>query len=541
MSSAKISSLLLILDTVALGAGEEEALAAATAPEVVSDIESIVGQAATLMKQVDERMGRAVPADLLAPTQRELVISFSVPSVELHIEEEGTPDGERITLLEVQLRDIKGELEKTSYDMRLSASLHEAFVLDRIQQEGHHFRHFVSSDICDSGARQQVVDNMLKSTQARGENEQVLILVNYFGVPTDSPKFEGVAHNISTRFNMVHLMFHMVTVQRLLSFATDILDTFDDQRWKPTKTPEDSAGHQALEGAVRSSREAPVKAVAMQLPSKTDFTLVRVKAELDAVGISLVKGGQQIVEAYVGKSELEVAVSSGDLLNASGSLGAMTIDYLDEDFNLHPHIMTIDGKELIRFGVEYRLGDDLRAKELSLLEDAAVQGIASPIEVDYDAKLSVELSSVQFIYVQRFVTEMANYFRLDTSAASYALAKAEQLQQAAATLDKRLSFDVRVNNPIVLVPCSINSPDLIRADLGAVDITNSIFLDYIDASDCESGLTFKERFTVVVTCMNLQTGQSKSTAQVLISDVDLKIVCSLLQRREFPSVCADPC
>ena len=341
----------------------------------------------------------------------------------------------------------------------------------------------------------------------------VLLLLQYRGIPNSSPLFQGLAHDFAMEFGMFHLMCHLDSFDRITSLLNRAFDNYDLQKVAPTpaKAPVGQTKALALEKARVVEKKTEKKA----------FTLVQFKAVFKSFGVSFPKQNGMMMEVFMRESAFDVNMTDSSYLRVQGKLGAMTVDYNNDAVKkLYPHIMNIDGENLIHFTLDYQLGAGLT---LPLSPDAA------PGTVPFNAVIKLNMSSVQFNYVQVFIEDVVAYFLPPPELGQKAVTnkaltvRAEQLQKATvvAANETNFGFEVTINNPIVFLPRSLNSPEGLKADLGKIRLSNHLLMA---TSDSNIQLV-RETMRIEVSECTLLSCVLGSTAndQAILQNTDLRL------------------
>ena len=212
--------------------------------------------------------------------------------------------------------------------------------------------------------------------------------IKYRGIPNSSPVFDGLAHDITAKFGILHVMVSLLTVDKLLGLLDKTFSDFDDKRIQQKPVEQAPSKH----GVV-------VKPV---VKKADDFMLVKVHATFQSLGVSFPATEGLFMEAFMNRSIMDVTMTDSSFLHVEGSLGALSIDYNNEEIKaIYPHLVAIRGENLVSFSVDYQLGDELT---LPLPDDAL------PNRVAYNALVNLNMSSVQFIYAQKFIEDIVAFF-----------------------------------------------------------------------------------------------------------------------------------
>ena len=234
----------------------------------------------------------------------------------------------------------------------------------------------------------------------------------------------------------------------------------------------------------------------------------------------------------------------------TGTLGALTVDYLEEPIcNHHRRILEVrGGEELVDFKVIYYYGDDYRARrQKKKTPEQSVEPITESGQfcretednggiciIPDDFTVQLHMKSVRFVYIQEAVSSLLHY--LDELEVMRELAARQAYKLAEVSENKQMGYNVVLDNPYIVFPRHVTSQESVAADLGKVTLRNTVFRN-VDASKGPSnplGLIF--RYDISLVDMNL--------SHILCDrpDFDHKIVTdsTILLKAERPDKDADP-
>ena len=398
-----------------------------------------------------------------------------------------------------------------------------------MQQKGEKYKFFATSQIKNTG----ISDSMVEYLQS--ERSQQSVQIHYRGIPNASPLFKNIAHDITAEFGMFHVMFNVETLDRLLLLLNKAFDDFDANRVQLTNNDADDK--------IDQDGNDKTKQIIENKRKENDFTLVQFKSVFKSFGVSFPTKDNMMMESFMKQSTIDVTFTDSSFLHVEGKLGAMTVDYKNETIEkVYPHIMHIQGENLVYFTVDYQLGD---GNALPLPSNAPEDTIP------YNAIIRLDMNSVQFNYVQEFIEDIVAYFlsyvvnpfifavlhvlrillilfyyfcRTEIKSGKATMEKAEKVQKAtaAAASEKYFGYIVNINNPILWLPRSSTSIEGLKADLGKIQIGNRFFNETkkdetlvretirIDIAEC----------TLLSTVLNTDTN-----TQPILEDTDIHIVC----------------
>ncbi|KAK5644974.1 hypothetical protein RI129_006274 [Pyrocoelia pectoralis] len=167
--------------------------------------------------------------------------------------------------------------------------------------------------------------------------------------------------------------------------------------------------------------------------------------------MALVTSDHDIAKANV--SNVDVSIKSNNLRKeVEGRLGSMSLLDLTLHGQLYKERFLTSGKQALHFNY-------VRFAENNI--------------PDFDAQLKLEMSSVFYVHTKRFVVEIQAFFHHFTQLQSVmhgirAAATSPKVNQN----KKRLSIILQAGAPVILLPVSSRSSNLLIADLGRLSLTN---------------------------------------------------------------------
>ncbi|KAB0794994.1 hypothetical protein PPYR_11833 [Photinus pyralis] len=168
--------------------------------------------------------------------------------------------------------------------------------------------------------------------------------------------------------------------------------------------------------------------------------------------MALVTSDHDIAKANV--SNVDVSIKSNNVRKeVEGRLGSMSLLDLTLHGQLYKERFLTSGKQALHFNYVRYAENDIP---------------------DFDAQLKLEMSSVFYVHTKRFMVEVQAFFYHFTQ-----LQSVMQGIRAAATSPKvnqnkkRLSIILQAGAPVILLPVSSRSSNLLIADLGRLSLTNT--------------------------------------------------------------------
>nr|XP_015839049.1 PREDICTED: vacuolar protein sorting-associated protein 13D isoform X1 [Tribolium castaneum] len=286
---------------------------------------------------------------------------------------------------------------------------------------------------------QEKVDVVCPSTpppspsQGRIRPERNLVLISTLLVDPSAPNFsttyKSIQRTTSVDFNCLDLV---VSVESWVV----VIDFF-------SASPSNSSQNTSA-----LSVSAPASDDSQNVKKENTETIITVRS------LTLVLMRPEIEVAKANISNVDISVkTSGLFKEVRGKLGSMSL----LDLTLHGQLYR---ERFITAGK--------RALQFSYIRDSGNKSL------NYDAQLSIEMSSVMYVHTKRFVAELQAFFNHFTQL--QAVMKSIRAATSGQTIRDdplKLSLVLKAGSPMILLPVSSKSSDLLIVDLGQLLVTNS--------------------------------------------------------------------
>ncbi|CAH0555796.1 unnamed protein product [Brassicogethes aeneus] len=171
-----------------------------------------------------------------------------------------------------------------------------------------------------------------------------------------------------------------------------------------------------------------------------------------SLSVAIVKPEYDIAKANISNVDIDVK-TCGLRKQVSGKLGSLSLLDLTLHGQLYRERFMTSGKHALEFHYDRH---------------------APTADKDYDAKLSIDMSSVMYVHTKRFVAEILTFFnhftQLQSVMKSIRVATSGQLVKDD---HQKVLLYLQANSPIILLPESSKSTDMLIADLGQLVVKNS--------------------------------------------------------------------
>ncbi|XP_032904331.1 vacuolar protein sorting-associated protein 13D isoform X4 [Amblyraja radiata] len=273
-----------------------------------------------------------------------------------------------------------------------------------------------------------------------------LVHINIFLVdrkhPEFSTRYSKVNRNVDVDFNCLDVLITLQTWVMILDFF-GIGSTANNHGLKPPVEEPQPQMQPDEAGALYNAGQEPVN-------TKLDL-------KVHSLSLVLNKKTNELAKANVSKLAAHLALIDGDFA-LHGSLGSLSLSDLTSHGELYRERFTTSGKEALVFNI-YKYGR------------------ADPkLQRDCDVRVSFQMASVQYVHTQRFQAEVVAFIQHFTQLQDV-LGRQRAAVEGQAVRDKaqrasRILLDIEAGAPVVLIPESSKSNQLIVANLGKLKVKN---------------------------------------------------------------------
>ncbi|XP_054993601.1 intermembrane lipid transfer protein VPS13D isoform X1 [Sorex araneus] len=284
----------------------------------------------------------------------------------------------------------------------------------------------------------------------RSKFDDSLVHINIFLVDKKHPEFlssyNRINRNIDVDFNCLDVLITLQTWVVILDFF-GIGSTADNHAMKaPTED--------VLQN-VKSESSAFIESE-LQDPVNTKLDL-----KVHSLSLVLNKTTCELAKANVSKLVAHLEMIEGDLAS-QGSIGSLSLSDLTPHGEFYRERFTTSGDEALIFQTfKYGRPDPLLRRE-------------------HDARVSLQMASVQYVHTQRFQAEVLafiqHFTQLQDVLGRQRAAIEGQTVRDQAQRYSRILLDIEAGAPVLLIPESSRSNNLIVANLGKLKVKNKFLL-----------------------------------------------------------------
>ncbi|KAM7098123.1 intermembrane lipid transfer protein VPS13D isoform 5-T6 [Molossus nigricans] len=273
-----------------------------------------------------------------------------------------------------------------------------------------------------------------------------LVHINIFLVDKKHPEFSSIYNrvnrSIDVDFNCLDVLITLQTWVVILDFF-GIGSTADNHAMKVP--PEDSLQNVKSEASALLESE-------LQDPINTKLDL-----KVHSLSLVLNKTTSELAKANVSKLMAHLEMIEGDLA-LQGSIGSLSLSDLTAHGEFYRERFTTSGGEALIFQTfRYGRPDPLLRRE-------------------HDVRVSLQMASVQYVHTQRFQAEVVafiqHFTQLQDVLGRQRAAIEGQTVRDQAQRCSRVLLDIEAGAPVLLIPESSRSNNLIVANLGKLKVKN---------------------------------------------------------------------
>jgi vacuolar protein sorting-associated protein 13A/C len=348
-----------------------------------------------------------------------------------------------------------------------------------------------------------------------------LISLTYAMIPKISSTYEGVGNDVHLDVGGICFVLNRSALAYILLHVNDITSALATAP-KGTPTPEVA--------------EAPLETTSPQDVGELKDLLARVAVSIKELKVDLFKNDEVFSSFSLPSSRVGLTIRPDGAMQVEGRLGALTVT--QSGASQWPTIVSVVGS------------DRAVAFHYQTFKPRDKTGV--------DMSVDVSMSSMEFVYLQRWVLEVSAYFAgLGTMLAARPAAQELAATQSASTtqtaspvanlseedrlLDPwagkatRIRLNVLIAQPIVIVPRASTAEEHMRVVLGTIKLSNEI-------SPRAQNLELVDAMLVDISGMNVQicTQRSQGPSVTLLRDTGVEVKIARLLWHAPDSVQTSP-
>ncbi|XP_068438571.1 intermembrane lipid transfer protein VPS13C isoform X2 [Clinocottus analis] len=321
-----------------------------------------------------------------------------------------------------------------------------------------------------------------------------LLKVQYFKADRSGPNFSTVYKNteqmINVTFTSLDLMLHTEALLSAINFLSGALSP---------------GGAASPERAVRpktEDRTASAKTAAVPSLAESDIIDLKVMMTLGAFNVL-------VCDQSCNMADIKIQGINGSLLmqGTQTQISARLRDFI---------VLNVDPKSIHKKAISI-VGDEVFSFNMSLTPNATEgTGYADTSKTDGRVKLNV--GCIQVVYLHKFIMSLLNFTNnFQTAKEALSAATAQAAEKAASSVRDfaqksfRLSMDIKLKAPLIIIPQSSTSHEALVMDLGLITVGNSFSLLPVDGCPLPAVIDNMDveltQLKLSRTCMDPASGQ----------------------------------
>ncbi|OXB81709.1 UNVERIFIED_CONTAM: hypothetical protein H355_010270 [Colinus virginianus] len=413
---------------------EEEFYDALSSP--VEDVPFFEAPSGTLKRASSTRRKKLTKQESLK-NMTELQLRFEVAEVLIKLCR--LTDSTETPVLQLEVVGLGTELKLRTFDMTASAFLHEVCLL--------------CPEYMDDNDRPVYLVTTLDNV------EDDLLTLEYVKADINGPELKTAYHNvlqkIKVNFSSLDVHLHTETLLNAVNYLNSLLPK---QETKATEEPV----HEKTE-----DKKDVLKKLTSKKSKHEDVIDLNIWADLSCLRVFIREKKHRIAEIHIEGLDSQVIMKKTATEMTAKLKNIVVVD--SDEMALYNKALYITGKEVFNF------------KMISYVN--ATDGIAYTNMDVVDSRVYLTVGCIQVVFVNKFFSSLLAFIN-NFQAAKEALTEATvQAAEKAATGVKelaerssRLALDINIKAPVVIVPQSAVSANVLVADLGLITVKNRFFI-----------------------------------------------------------------
>ncbi|SPO25926.1 related to VPS13 - involved in regulating membrane traffic [Ustilago trichophora] len=403
--------------------------------------------------------------------QKTFELEFVVDSLQGSIFRSATdPSQPDRLLVDARFEGFLLHLAVYPYHMDVDVGLRSLELEDKIVDQGAQFRHLITSKhVRDSNSRSVTGDSTASTGTASPSEQRDLVRVRYTRVSPESPefmtKYEGIDQTVNVELSTINIMLTRVSVLAVYDWIMTTFVAVDEPASTPVqeqqqRRPSRSSDRRPSDATSKRPSIRPPEPPAANTGDMERKEKLRVRVKLNSIVLRLNNDGSLLATLTLSTADVAVMLR-GNTIRVAARLGSLLLYDNAKRSVADPHfkkLLSIQGDELADF--TYETFDEADA--------ASYPG--------YDSSIWLRSGSLKFTFVEEPIRDLLQFFsKFAQMKAVYdaaTLAASNQASQLQERVDK-MHYDVIIKTPIVVLPRSADSPDVMTANLGEIYAKNT--------------------------------------------------------------------
>ncbi|XP_058851035.1 intermembrane lipid transfer protein VPS13C-like isoform X2 [Acipenser ruthenus] len=308
--------------------------------------------------------------------------------------------------------------------------------------------------------------NIIRSSDEPGAD---LLKVEYYKADKNGPDFKTVYNNteqmISVAFSSLDLLLHTQALLSSIHFLTAAMSSSS----LPSADKERDSKIQAEE----QSKSSAIKPVSAGSETDGDVIDLKLTAKLGAFNVLVCDENCDIADIRIRGIDASVSMQSSQT-QVFARLRDIIVTDVDSK-TIHKKAVSIVGGEVFSFNMA--------------LYPNATEGDAYTDTSNVDGKVTLRVGCIQIVYLHKFLMSLMNFSNnFQTAKEALSVATAQAAEKAASSVRDfaqksfRLSMDIKLKAPVIVIPQSSVSQNAVEVDLGLITVQNQFCL--VPADGC---------------------------------------------------------
>ncbi|XP_055010645.1 LOW QUALITY PROTEIN: intermembrane lipid transfer protein VPS13C [Boleophthalmus pectinirostris] len=400
-----------------------------------------------------------------APEQQQEVSLPWAPSSELTALQQDEMENAINLLLKFEIKEVKLTLKKPK------DRVESPFLVLHASQLGIDTR-VRKYDMCATVYLREIIMNCLEFKDAGGqdlclvrssaETGAELLKVQYFKADRNGPNFSSVFKNteqmMNVMFTSLDLVLHTEALLSSINFLSAVM------------APRSSASAERETRTKAEDKTVSTKSTALVSPVDNVIDL-KVMATLGAFNVL-------VCDQKSNMADIKIQGINGSMLvqGPQTHISARLRDFI---------VLNVDPKCIHKKAISI-VGDEVFSFSMSLTPNAT-EGASYADTSKSDGKVKLNVGCVQVVYLHKFIMSLLNFTNnFQTAKEALSQATVQAAEKAASSVRDfaqksfRLSMDIRLKAPLIIIPQDSKSHDALVMDLGLITVGNSFSLQQVE-------------------------------------------------------------
>ncbi|XP_053369844.1 intermembrane lipid transfer protein VPS13C isoform X1 [Clarias gariepinus] len=380
-----------------------------------------------------ERHGNEDAQRLVLEDLTDLYFTFEIKSVLLELT---CQDARAGVVLALNVSQLGCEGKMRTYDLTVKSYLHK-----------------ICLDYCGIRDAQNEPLHLITSSDKHGSD---LLKIEYIKADVNGPSFQTIFGSteqvLKVEFSSLDFLLHTKALLSTINYLSKAMPEFSASKERDVKRP-----------VSRATTERTVS------PGSKDSGVVSFKlfAMLGSFGVTICDDRSSIAEIQIQGIDASLVFQAKETEVFARLRNVFVIDV--DTKTVHKEVVSIMGEEVFSF-------------KLSLYP-GATEGAGYSDTSKVDGKVTLRLGCIKILYLHKFLVSLLTFVdNFQEAKKAISIATAQAAEKAAASVKDfalksfRLSMDIRLKAPLIIIPQSSTSHNAFMVDLGLITMSNTFSL-----------------------------------------------------------------